>query len=72
MLNALRAPASRAAARMCSSSGSLMNGIMGDALTPTGTPARASASIVRRRRCGAAARGSMMRDSPLSSVVMDM
>jgi hypothetical protein len=35
---------------MRSSSGSLRKGITGDTLTPTGTPARASAPIVRSRR----------------------
>ena len=71
MLDAAVAPASRAASRMCSSSCSLKNGIIGDTLTPTGTPALASVSIVLRRRCGAAARGSMVRASCGSSVVSE-
>ena len=47
---------SRAASRMRSISGSLMNGMIGDTLTPTGTPALASVSIVSQppvRRGGA-------------------
>jgi hypothetical protein len=48
---------------MRSSSGSLRNGITGDTLTPTGMPASASARMVRRRRCGDAARGSSLRAS---------
>ena len=58
------APASRAASRMRSSSGSLMNGITGDTLTPTGTPDFGQAADgLARRRSGAAARGSRMRAS---------
>jgi len=71
MLKADVAPASRAASRMRSSSGSFKNGITGDTLTPTGMPALASFSIVRRRRSGAAARGSITRASAGSRVVMD-
>ena len=48
-----------------------MNGMIGETLTPTGTPARASASIVFMRRCGAAARGSRMRASAGSSDVTE-
>ena len=44
---------------------------MGETLTPTGMPARASVSIVRSRRCGDAARGSSLRASSASSVVME-
>ena len=71
MPNAELAPAAAAASRMRSISGSLMNGMIGETLTPTGTPARASASMVRRRRCGAAARGSRMRASAGSSEVTE-
>ena len=71
MLKALVAPASAAASRMRSSSGSLRKGITGDTLTPTGTPASASALMVCSRRCGEAARGSRMRDSAGSSEVTD-
>ena len=71
VLKALVAPASRAAARMRSISGSLRNGITGETLTPTGTPAATSAEIVRRRRAGAAARGSRARASGPSSVVIE-
>jgi hypothetical protein len=39
------------------------------AVTPTGTPAYARARIVRRRRCGAAARGSSLRARSGCSVV---
>ena len=46
MPNAELAPAPAAASRMRSISGSLMNGMIGETLTPTGTPARASASTV--------------------------
>ena len=49
---------------------SLMNGICGATLTPTGMPASASVRMVRRRRCGAAARGSSRRVSFASSEVM--
>ncbi len=56
---------------MRSISGSLTKGITGETLTPTGTPASASVAIVRSRRCGEAARGSMMRASAASSVVSD-
>ena len=48
---------------------SLRNGICGDTLTPVGTPASARVRMVRRRRCGAAARGSSTRASFASSVV---
>ena len=71
MPNAELAPAPAAASRMRSISGSLMKGMMGETLTPTGTPARASASMVRMRRCGAAARGSRMRASAGSSEVTE-
>jgi hypothetical protein len=47
----------------------LRNGICGATLTPTGTPASASARMVRSRRQGAAARGSRRRESCASSVV---
>ena len=70
-LKARLAPAAAAASRMRSSSGSLRKGITGETLTPTGTPARASVSMVRSRRCGAAARGSITRASSRSSVVID-
>lgn len=56
---------------MRSISGSLTKGITGETLTPTGMPAAASVSIVRSRRCGAAARGSRMRANAGSSVVTD-
>ena len=71
MLKAELAPASAAAARMRSSSGSFRNGITGDTLTPTGMPAAASLRMVCNRRSGAAARGSITRASAGSSVVID-
>ena len=71
MPNADVAPADAADARMRSMSGSLRKGMIGETLTPTGTPALASASIVFSRRCGAAARGSMMRARYGSSDVTD-
>ena len=71
MLKAEAAPASRAASRMRSSSGSFKNGITGDTLTPTGTPASASRRMVSKRRSGEAARGSITLASAGSSVVID-
>jgi hypothetical protein len=71
MLKAEVAPAACAASRMRSSSGSFRNGITGDTLTPTGMPASASAAMVRNRRSGDAARGSITRASCGSSVVID-
>ena len=65
------APASAAASRIASISWSLRPGIIGAVITPTGTPASASALIASSRRCGAEARGSMSRASSLSSVVTD-
>ncbi len=47
-----------------------MNGITGATLTPTGMPASASVRIVRSRLDGVAARGSSLRASSASSVVM--
>jgi hypothetical protein len=71
MLKACFAPAWAAASRMRSISGSLMKGITGDTLTPTGTPAATSLSTVFNRLSGCAARGSRMRASSGSSVVID-
>lgn len=43
---------------MCSNSRSLIIGITGATITPTGTPASCNRCIARRRACGALARGS--------------
>ena len=56
---------------MCSSSASLIIGIIGAAITPTGTPASASSRIARSRACGAEARGSIFDDRWLSRVVTE-
>ena len=56
---------------MLSTSESLRPGIIGDASTPTGTPASTRERIARRRRSGVGARGSIRRASSLSSVVTD-
>ena len=50
MLEAAVAPASRDAWRMRSISCRLRNGIIGETLTPTGTPALANVSTVFKRR----------------------
>ena len=44
---------------------------MGAVITPTGTPASFSARMASSLRCGAEARGSMVRARSLSSVVTD-
>ena len=56
---------------MLSISGSLRPGIIGAAITPVGTPARLNASMARSRNVGAEARGSILRASAPSSVVID-
>ena len=66
-----RAAASWQASRIRSSSMSVIIGMTGATSTPVGTPASASARIVRSRACGAAARGSSFDDSRLSSDVTD-
>ena len=68
---AVWAPASRAAARMFSTSCAVSTGIIGAHMTRTGTPAWANARIMARRVAGAGARGSICRDRLGSSVVID-
>ena len=57
---------------MVSNSLSLRPGIIGDAMTRTGMPASDSAAIASSRRAGDEHRGSISRDSPLSSVVTEI
>ena len=55
------APAARAAPRIASSSRSVIIGITGATMMPTGTPALAMASITLSRRAGDGAHGSIAR-----------
>ena len=68
---AATAPASRAAANIGSTSGSVSPGTTGATITRTGMPAFASRSITFSRRDGAAARGSIRRAITGSSVEID-
>ena len=65
------APAFAAAFRMAGTSASVRPGMMGATLTPTGMPAAASASIAARRRAGVDVRGSIVRASAASIVVIE-
>lgn len=69
---AVLAPASRAAVRIDSISGSVSTGITGATITRTGTPARDNSRIIRSLTSGVGARGSSARASAASSVVMLM
>ena len=56
--------------RMHLISGSVTNGIIGAMLIPTGIPVSARVRIARRRRAGAAACGSSVREMAGPSVVI--
>ena len=67
----MRAPAAAAASRIFGISWSVIAGTTGATITPTGMPAAASRSIAFSRSRGWEARGSILRATSGSSVVIE-